>query len=255
MSLLSTMVRAVRQGGRIVRRNYLSHRLQITEKSSPGDLVSSVDLAVEEQVIRTLARRFPHIPVASEERESPAASAEAFHLDPLDGTLNFVHGLTPFAVSLGYWRDGAPVAAAVLDPLSGELFTALRGQGARRNGRPIAVSAVGELRRALVAGGWPYERVQRSRLLAEMERVYLSCQELRTIGCASLALCRVAAGVFEAFWEFDLRPWDLAAGVLVVTEAGGRVSSLSGGAFRLEEGEVAATNGRIHDELLACLKG
>jgi len=248
--LLRAMVRSVREGGRVMRRHFLSHRIQIQEKSSPGDLVSSVDLEVEERVIGILAREFPRIAVVSEEREDPGVKTEAFYLDPLDGTLNFIHGLLPFAISLGYWRDGAPIAAVVHNPLSREVFTALRGQGARRNGKSIASSSVGELRNSLVAAGWPYARAERSRLLAQMDRVYLASQELRTIGCASLALCQVAAGVFDGYWEWGLKPWDLAAGVLIVSEAGGRVSSLTGGGFRLENGDIVASNGRIHGELI-----
>ena len=162
--------------------------------------------------------------------------------------------MAPFAVSLAFWRDDQPLAAAVHDPLSGELFTALRGRGARRNGRVIAPSGVSSLGHALVAAGWPYDRAQRARLLAQMDRVYLAAQELRTIGCASLALCRVTSGVLDAYWECGLSPWDLTAGVLLVTEAGGRVSSLGGGPFVLQKGEVAASNGRIHAELLEQVK-
>jgi len=247
------MVRAVRAGGSVVRR-YFGRGVEVREKTSPGDLVSSVDLEVQRRVIRMLAGAYPRVPVVSEERDNPGKSAEAFYLDPLDGTLNFLHGLQPFAISLAFWRDGEPLAAAVHDPLSGELFTALRGGGARRNGRALTVSDAGSLRNALVAAGWPYERAGRARLFAQMDRMYQAAQELRTIGCASLALCRVAAGVLDAYWEWGLGPWDLAAGVLLVTEAGGRVSSPAGGNFLLQNGEVAASNGRIHAELLERLK-
>jgi myo-inositol-1(or 4)-monophosphatase len=248
------MVRAVHSGGRVVLRSFASGRLEFHEKTSPADLVTNVDLEVERRVIGILTRDFPGISVVSEEKDNPGMPAEAFYLDPLDGTLNFLHGLAPFAVSLAFWRDGEPLAAAVHDPLSGELFTALRGGGAQRNGKPIAPSGVGELRHALVASGWPYERVGRARLLAQMDRVYQGAQELRMIGCASLALCHVAQGALDAYWEWGLSPWDLAAGVLVVTEAGGRVSSLGGGPFLLSNGEVAASNGRVHSELLSRLQ-
>jgi myo-inositol-1(or 4)-monophosphatase len=251
--LLPTLVRAVRAGGLIVRRHF-GRSVEVREKTSPADLVSGVDLEVQQRVIRMLSRAFPGTPLVSEEKDNPGRPEEAFYLDPLDGTLNFLHGLAPFAVSLAFWRDGQPLAAAVHDPLSGELFTALRGGGARRNGRVLAVSGAGSLRRSLVATGWPYDRSGRARLLAEMDRVYQGAQELRTIGCASLALCRVAEGVLDAYWEWGLSPWDLAAGVLLVTEAGGRVSSVAGGGFRLEDGEVAASNALIHAELLDRLK-
>jgi myo-inositol-1(or 4)-monophosphatase len=247
--LLAIMVRAVRAGGRIVRRQF-GWSLEVREKSSPADLVSNVDLEVEHRVIEILSREFPGAAVISEERENPEPPAEAFYLDPLDGTLNFLHGLPPFAISLACWREGVPLAAAVLNPLSGDLFTARRGGGARRNGRPIVCSGVSRLSHALVAAGWPYERAGRARLFAQMERVYLAAQEVRTLGCASLALCLVAAGTLDAYWEWGLQAWDLAAGVLIVTEAGGQVSALAGGAFRLADGEVAASNARIHGELI-----
>jgi myo-inositol-1(or 4)-monophosphatase len=251
--LLPTMIRAVRAGGVAVRRNF-GRRVEVREKTNPADLVSVVDLEVERRVIRMLSRAFPETPVVSEEKDNPGTPAEAFYLDPLDGTLNFLHGLAPFAVSLAFWRDGQPLAATVHNPLSGELFTAQRGQGARRNGRVLAVSGAGSLRQSLVATGWPYDRSGRSRLLAQMDRVYQGAQELRTLGCASLALCRVAEGSLDAYWEWGLSPWDLAAGVLLVTEAGGRVSSPAGGGFRLEDGEVAASNALIHAERLERLK-
>ncbi len=254
--LLSTMTRAVRAGGRVLSR-YFGRRLEIEvrEKSSPGNLVSTADLEAERRVIGILSRAFPAIAVVSEEKENPEGPTEAFYLDPLDGTLNFLHGLAPFAVSLGFWREGQPLAAAVFDPLSGELFTALRGGGARRNGRAIAVSGVDRLRQALVGAGWPYARRQRTRLLAQMDRMYLGAQEIRTIGCASLALCRVASGAMDAYWESGLNSWDVAAGALLVTEAGGQVSSPAGGPLRLDKGEVAASNGRIHAELLEQIRG
>jgi myo-inositol-1(or 4)-monophosphatase len=244
------MVRAAREGGRIVRRHFFSRRIQYREKSSPGDLVSNVDLQVERKVLGILRREFPGIAVVSEEGQDTGIKPEAFYVDPLDGTLNFVHGLRPFAVSLGYWKDGLPVAAVVYNPLSGELFSALRGGGALRNGKPISPSAAAELRNSLLATGWPYEREERARLFAQMDSLYLYSQELRGIGCASLFLCYVASGIFDGYWEWGLKPWDIAAGALIVTEAGGQLSSLTGDVFRLEDGGIAASNGRIHAELI-----
>jgi myo-inositol-1(or 4)-monophosphatase len=248
--LMGTILRAAREGARIVRHHFASGRVHVREKSRPGDLVSNVDLEVEKAVMGMLAREYPGIPVVSEELGDEQVREEAFYLDPVDGTLNFVHGLLPFAVSLAYWRDG-PQAGVVVNPTSGEVFSALAGHGARRNGRPIAPSRASRLRDGLVATGWPYDRAGRALLLTQMERVYMGSQELRTIGCASLGLCYVAAGIFDGYWEWGLKPWDMAAGVLMVTEAGGRVSSLRGGEFRLGEGEAAASNGLIHEELVA----
>jgi myo-inositol-1(or 4)-monophosphatase len=253
--MVDTISAAARLGGRIALKHFGSPGLRVTGKGDPGDLVSNADLEIEEAVARVLARGFPGVPVVGEEGGGAAVRDEAFYVDPIDGTLNFVHGLLPFAVSIGYWRGGAPVAGAVYDPVSGDLFTARQGAGAWLNGRPIRVSGAARLRDSLVAGGWPYAREERARLLSQMERVYMGAQELRTIGCASLGLCRVACGVFDAYWEWGLKPWDLAAGVLLVSEAGGRVSALDGGAFRLEEGNAAASNGLVHDELVRAVTG
>jgi myo-inositol-1(or 4)-monophosphatase len=252
---MGTILRAAGEGARIVRRHFSSGRIRVSQKSRPGDVVSNVDLAVEETVMAMLSRQYPGIPVVSEERGDAGLRPEAFYLDPVDGTLNFVHGLLPFAVSLAYWRDGAPLAAAVVNPISGDVFSAFAGRGARRNGKPIVPSRARRLRDGLVATGWPYERSGRALLLEQMDRVYMESQELRTIGCASLGLCYVACGIFDGYWEWGLKPWDMAAGVLVVTEAGGRVSSPSGGEYRLDEGGAAASNGLIHEELMRAVNG
>ena len=258
------MLRAVGTAAGIVRRHAGRGSLQVTEKTAAGDLVSNVDLEVEAVVTAALSRAFPRIPMIGEEAQNPRSTAEggdtgtreeAFYLDPVDGTLNFVHGLPPFAVSLGYWRGGAPAAAVVCNPVTEDLFSAVRGGGARRNGKPIRVSRAETLRASLIAAGWPYDRSGRHGLYAEIDRVYLASQELRQIGCASLGLCYVACGVFDGFWEWGLKPWDLAAGVLLVEEAGGTVSAPDGGPFRLDGGGAVADNGRIHDELVRTLGG
>jgi myo-inositol-1(or 4)-monophosphatase len=253
--LMKTILRAAAEGGKIVKRHFRSQDIEVREKSVPGDLVSNVDMEVEERVLGILQKAFPDVAVISEEQGDDAIRAETFYVDAVDGTLNFVHGLSPFAVSIGYWKDGAPFAAAVHDPITGDVFSALRGGGARRNGKPISPSSAGSLRSSLVAAGWPYDRAERAALFSQMDRVYLSSQELRTIGCASLVLCYIAAGIFDGYWEWGLKPWDMAAGVLIVTEAGGRVSSLTGSDFRLEEGSIAASNGLIHAELVRTVNG
>jgi myo-inositol-1(or 4)-monophosphatase len=253
--LMAAVAGAARLGGRMVRAHAGSRELQVSGKGEPGDLVTNADLEVEQAIHGYLGRRFPRVAVVGEEGGDAALKDEAFYVDPIDGTLNFVHGLPPFGVSVGYWRDGLPRAAAVCNPLTGELFTAQRGAGAARNGKTIRVSGATLLRDSLVAGGWPYAREDRARLLSQMERVYLRAQEIRTIGCASLGLCYVACGIFDGYWEWGLKPWDLAAGVLIVTEAGGRVSSLSGKPFDLVDGEAAASNGRIHAELVEAVSG
>jgi myo-inositol-1(or 4)-monophosphatase len=252
---LEAMVRAARRAGRIIRRHYLSETLRVRTKSVQGDLVSNADLESERLILSVLGREFPGASIVAEESGGSRESGVTFYVDPVDGTLNYVHGVPFFAVSIGCWVEGEPAAAAVLNPLSGDLYTALKGSGARKNGKPISVSAAGLLRDSLIATGWPYDRAGRQRLFAEMDRLYTGSQELRTLGCASLGFCLVAEGAVDGYWERELKPWDMAAGALIVTEAGGKVSSLSGGPPDLASGDVAASNGRIHAGLLAALRG
>jgi len=259
-SYLAAMVDAARAAGGIVRGHYLSESLEVRKKTAQGDLVSSADLESEREILRILRRSFPGASMVAEESPDAAfgvgsrESGAAFYVDPVDGTLNFVHGVPFFAVSIGCWVDGVPAAAVVLNPLSGDLYTAVRGEGAKKNGAPIAVSDASSLKDALIASGWPYDRTHRARLYEEMDRLYVECQELRALGCASMGFCLLAEGAFDGYWEWDLKPWDMAAGALIVMEAGGTVTSLSGGAFDLGSGKVAASNGRIHAELVATLR-
>jgi myo-inositol-1(or 4)-monophosphatase len=261
-SYLAAMVDAARAAGGIVRGHYLSESLEVRMKTAQGDLVSSADLDAEREILGILRRSFPGASMVAE--ESPGAilgdggshsSGAAFYVDPVDGTLNFVHGVPFFAVSIGCWVDGVPAAGVVHNPLNGDLYTAVRGGGAEKNGTPITVSDAASLKDALIASGWPYDRTHRARLYEEMDRLYVECQELRALGCASLGFCLLAEGAFDGYWEWDLKPWDMAAGALIVMEAGGKVTSVSGGAFDLGSGKVAASNGRIHAELVAALRG
>jgi myo-inositol-1(or 4)-monophosphatase len=251
---LKTMLSAARRAGVIVRRHYLSETLDVRKKSGQGALVSAADLEAEAEILSILRRAFPDASLVAEESGGSHESGAAFYVDPVDGTLNFVHGVPFFAISIGCWIDGAGAAGVVLNPLSGDVYTAVRGAGAYKNGKPIRVSGAPFLKDALIATGWPYDRVNRARLFAEMDRLYVESQELRALGCASLGFCLVAEGACDGYWERELKPWDMAAGALIVVEAGGIVSSPAGGAFDLGSGGVAASNGRIHDELVAALR-
>jgi len=250
---LKTMLHAARAAGVIVRRHYLSKTLEVRKKTGPGDLVSIADLEAERRILSILRSAFPDASMVAEESGGSHKSGMAFYVDPVDGTLNFVHGVPFFAVSIGCWIDGVAAAGVVLNPLSGDLYTAVRGGGAKKNGKRIAVSAASSLKDSLIVTGWPYDRVNRARLYSEMDRLYIESQELRALGCASLEFCLVAEGAFDGYWEWDLKPWDMAAGALIVTEAGGTVSALSGAPFDLGSGTITASNGRIHAEMVRAL--
>lgn len=213
------------------------------------DPVTEVDRRVEAQIRRMLGSHRPGDAVVGEEEGGVLPSrGRAWIIDPLDGTVNFIHGLAPVSVSVALWEDGAPSVGVVVEAVHGEEFTAARGRGARRNGRTISVSAGAGLSQALVGTGFPYDRQERaSEYAALLGAVLASCQGVRRRGSAALDLCYVADGRFDAFWEQGLAVWDLAAGILIVEEAGGKVTGLDGGPVPLDGSLVIATNGLVHD--------
>ncbi len=243
-------LRAARAAGR-VHLNRL-RRITVTPKSNTLDLVTEADREAEEAVIEVLQRTFPtHSVLAEESGPTEHISDHRWIIDPLDGTTNFTHGFPQFCVSIAYERRGRLRTAVIFDALKKECFVALRGMGARLNGRPIHVSDVATLSSALLASGFPYDRRQRPRFyLAFWEAFMMRCQGVRRVGSAALDLAYVACGRLDGFWEFGLNPWDVAAGALLVQEAGGRVTNMDGSAFDMNAGQIVAANGLIHPQLL-----
>lgn len=233
------------------------------EHKGAVDLVTDVDRRAQAIVVDGIRAAFPDDAIVAEEDDAHAPSdGPCWYVDPLDGTTNFVHALPHFAVSIAYFDEGRPEAAAVYDPCKDELFRARRGHGAfagpgadgPRGGCRLAVSGVEALDQALLVTGFPYDRRDHAPMYLEYFREFLcSAQDLRRYGSASLDLCYVAAGRFDGFWEWKLHPWDTAAGWLVVTEAGGRVSDFDGAPYDPWLPRILASNGAIHDEALAVL--
>ncbi|HHL40616.1 MAG TPA: inositol monophosphatase [Deltaproteobacteria bacterium] len=219
------------------------------------DLVTEMDRAAEDLIVEMLRSRFPDHGILTEERaEMPSQSGERWIVDPLDGTTNYAHGFPVFCVSIAFERNGDVCLGAVYCPTLDELFTAEKGRGALLNGSPIAVSTVDSLERALLATGFPYDlRTSRENNIDHFKHFAMRSQAIRRAGSAALDLCYTACGRFDGFWEFKLHPWDTAAGVLVVREAGGTVTALDGSPFVMENGEVVASNRRIHNEMLRVL--
>ncbi len=235
-------------------------RPQQVEHKSAIDLVTETDRAVEALITGRLQRAFPDHVVIGEEASAgaapkrPPADRYAWYCDPLDGTTNFAHGHPHFAVSLGLARGDEPLVAVVADPLRAETFAAVRGGGATRNGAPIRVSTIAGVDGALLATGTPYDRRERAdHYLAAIRTFMLRAQGIRRGGSAALDLCWVACGRVDAYWEWRLGPWDVAAGALIVREAGGDVSDFGGAPHDVFGSETLASNGRLHGAMLALL--
>lgn len=246
---LDAAISIAREAGAMLRREF-DRPKQISYKGEV-DIVTESDRRSEALIVDHLRKHFPdHAIVAEEGGRGAAAGAKyCWHVDPLDGTTNFAHGYPCFAVSIGLAEDGEPIAGVVLNPVSDEMFTAARGEGAHLNGKPIRVSPVEKLAQSLVATGFPTHQRKRSANMNYYWEFTLRSHGVRRDGSAALDLCAVACGRFDAFWEFNLNSWDTAAGVLLVREAGGVVSDLAGEPYRLGGPHVLASNGRIHGEM------
>lgn len=244
---------AVRAAGRVVL-DWVD-RFEPRQKRAPNDLVTQADLAAQETITRIVLDAFPDHTIVGEESpaEQRAASGENFRwiIDPVDGTTNFVHGVPHYAVSLALERRGELLVGAILDPNAEECYTAARGRGAALNGQPIATSKVGALSEALAAVGFPYNLTHRSPDLLLFLEVAMRSQSVRRTGSAALNLAYLAAGRFDLFWSFSTHVWDIAAGILLVAEAGGTATAPDGGPLDLDSGKfLAAATPELHAELL-----
>ena len=218
------------------------------------NLVTETDLASQALIHDRLALAFPDHDFLAEEGLKTQRGAEfRWIFDPLDGTTNFAHKVPVFCVSIGLERRGELVGGVVFNPMSGELYSAEAGSGAFLDGKPIRVSAVIGLGRALLATGFSYDIWETRCNIAQHERIILKAQGVRRFGSAALDLCFVAAGRFDGFWELKLSPWDTAAGAVIVREAGGRITDFQDRPVDVYHPEVCASNGLIHAELLAVL--
>jgi len=249
----------VREAGALLR-DFYAQGVE-TEYKGDVDIVTVADRASEKLIRARLAETFPDHGVYGEEGTRERMEGEfRWYVDPLDGTTNFAHGFPQFCVSMGLEHrraglapseDGVLVAGLIYDPLRDELFTAERGQGSRLNGKAMRVSRTFSLAEALLGTGFPSRKRHSSPNIHFYQEFTLRSHGVRRAGSAALDLAYVACGRMDAFWEFNLNPWDTAAGILLVEEAGGRVTDFAGGPFRLRSEQILATNGLIHGELIA----
>ena len=257
-NFLPAMSAIAREAGSLLL-NYFHKKLKVEYKGE-ADLVTAADRASEALIRERIREQFPAHDVLGEEQGlSDQGSDYRWYVDPLDGTTNFAHGYPVFCVSLalecralerGSGPSAARIAAVVYDPTRDELFSAELGKGAHLNGQPIRVSNTAQLKECLVATGFPSHKRHKNPNIYFYHQITLRTHGVRRAGSAALDLCTVACGRFDGFWEFNLNPWDTAAGVLIVEEAGGRVSRFDGSPFQLDSRETVASNGLVHDALL-----
>lgn len=257
-ALLATCVAAAVRGGEIVRAGAADLSRLTWDVKSPADFVSDVDRNSERAIAELVMERHPDARMVGEEM-SPGAAADlsglSFVADPLDGTTNFLHGYPWYAVSVAAVVDGAPVAGAVLNAATGELFTATAGGGARRAGQPVAVSTLADPQRALIGTGFPFKNPELvDPYVGPFAEITRRTAGIRRAGAAALDLADVACGRFDGFWELVLAPWDVAAGLLLVREAGGIATDLDGRDAPVGFGPVVAGNPDIHRWLLDQLR-
>jgi myo-inositol-1(or 4)-monophosphatase len=253
-SLLRALRRALAEAGAIHRRGARG-AFSISHKGVV-DIVTTVDHAAEKKILRVLKGTFPDHGFLMEESGLHASSSRyRWVVDPLDGTVNFAHGIPISCVSIGLEKEGRVMMGGVYDPFRDELFIAVRGKGATLNGKQIHVSKTEKLITSVLATGFPYDRTKKAAFyLSFVEKFMKQTQGLRRLGAAALDMAYVAAGRFEGYWEFNLKPWDSAAGQLLVEEAGGRVTNFHGGPYSLTDtSQTLASNGRVHAAMLRLL--
>ncbi len=230
-------------------------------KKGAIDLVTEADIESEKIIVDTILSRFPDHSILAEESGLNRGDHDAENqddkwvIDPLDGTTNFAHQLNLFAVSIAYVQKGRPIVGVVLNPETGELFTATQGKGAELNGRTIKVSESEDISESLLVTGFPYNLKEIIKpLMKRLENCLIASRGVRRLGSAALDLCYVACGRFDGFWEQNLKSWDTAAGELIAREAGATITDFSNNPFSIDKDEILATNGYIHPQMISLLE-
>lgn len=223
------------------------------------DLVTEYDVAIEKQLTESLQKAFPNFTIVGEESTKEISYPKnAIYIDPIDGTTNFIHKLPFCAISVGIWEDGKPLAGVVYNPILEECFSAERGKGAYLNGKQIHVSKQNDFQQSLIATGFPYTKVKKGKdyewVLGTMANLLPITRDIRRTGSAAIDLCYVACGKYEAYYECNLKPWDVAAGILIVQEAVGKISNEKGEDYTLDNHIIASSNRLIHKDLIRYIR-
>lgn len=255
--MLNIAVRAARNAGQVIVKGFANPDNLETRQKGQNDFVTNVDLDAESAVINTIRKSYPEHTIIGEECGELTGSNPDYQwiIDPLDGTTNFMKGIPHFAVSIALRVKGRTEQAVVYDPIRDELFTASRGSGAQLNGYRIRTGKAKDLTNTVLATGFPFkQKHQTDAYLAMFKGMFLQCADIRRAGAASLDLAYVAAGRYDAFWEFGLAEWDMAAGGLLIQEAGGLISDFTGGHQFLEKGHVVAGNPKCFKAVLTAIQ-
>lgn len=226
----------------------------LVEHKGRIDLVTHADKKSQEIIVEGIKKRFPdHSIVAEEGYDEIGKEDFIWYIDPIDGTTNFVHGLPLFCISIALYKKASPVIGACYNPITQEIYYATKGEGSFLNGKRIYVSKTSKIVDALAATGFPYKSKNMQKIMECFFNVVSGVQGIRRVGSAALDLCYVASGKFDVFWEMGLKPWDMAAGVLILEEAGGSVSGMGGEKFDLYKGDIVASNKKIHKRFVKLL--
>ena len=254
--MITVALAAARAAAEILRENFGKINAADIREKSQNDFLTFVDEASEQKIIGMIRQAYPtHAILAEESGHSDQSGEYEWIIDPLDGTKNYIAGIPLFAVSIGLRYQGQMQLGVVHDPIRGDIFHALRNQGAYHDGRKMKVSQRSEPAGCLIATGFPFKQKEiLANYLGSFKDIFLNCSGVRRMGAAALDLAYLAAGRFDAFWEVGLSPWDMAAGSLLIEEAGGSLSDFWGNDKYLENGYILASNGRLHDFLLDITK-
>lgn len=253
--LKDVLLDAAKEAGKIILQ-YFDGVFKIDHKEGINNLVTEVDKHAENKIIEVIRASYPlHSIISEEVGELKKPSDYQWIIDPIDGTVNFAHGVPICCVSIGLMHEGKLLMGAVYNPMMNELFFAEKGKGATLNGNLIKVSANGNFKTAFMVTGFPYNWPDGpEHPIKVFERLVLEGLPVRRLGSAAIDLCWVACGRFDGFWEYNLQAWDVAAGYLIVEEAGGRVTDFSGKDYDVFDKETLATNGLIHEDMLRVIK-
>ena len=254
-ALKEVLYEATREAGKIIS-DYFQGSFTVDNKEGINNLVTEVDKHSEKRIIEIIRKHYPtHSRISEEVGEMIQDSPYQWIIDPIDGTVNFAHGIPLCCVSIGLKHNEDLILGAVYNPMMNELFFAEKGKGAFLNDKPISVSTKSDFRKACLVTGFPYKWPDsKEHPIRVFERFIMEGLPVRRLGSAAIDLCWVACGRFDGFWEYNLSSWDVAAGYLIVQEAGGRITNFEGDAYSVFDKETLATNGHIHEEMLRLIR-